>query len=137
MASVPHSAMTVAGAACLAALCGALGIASATAAEEGGNSAQDLRWETDFFDVPLERHVVPVGNVAASALKPLTRCDDFVANEVQSETAMMGIRMMFSTLPAALAIAGAVFIFFYRIDARTIQRMEDELATLHAPAAAT
>jgi GPH family glycoside/pentoside/hexuronide:cation symporter len=61
----------------------------------------------------------------------------FVANEVQSDTAMMGIRMMFSILPAALAIAGAVFIFFYRIDARTIQRMEDELATLHAPAAAT
>jgi GPH family glycoside/pentoside/hexuronide:cation symporter len=55
----------------------------------------------------------------------------FVANEVQSETSMMGIRLMFSILPAALAILGAMFIFFYRINAQTIRTMEAELALRH------
>lgn len=55
----------------------------------------------------------------------------FVANEVQGETAMMGIRLMFSILPAVLAIMGAVFIYFYKIDAQTINQMEAELARLH------
>jgi GPH family glycoside/pentoside/hexuronide:cation symporter len=55
----------------------------------------------------------------------------FVANQLQSETALMGIRLMFSILPAALAVAGAAFILFYRIDADTIRQMEDDLAKLH------
>ncbi|MFK7828850.1 MAG: MFS transporter [Congregibacter sp.] len=55
----------------------------------------------------------------------------FVANEVQSETSMLSIRLMFSILPAVLAIMGAMFIYFYRIDAHTIRQMEDELAELH------
>ena len=61
----------------------------------------------------------------------------FVANEAQSDTSLLGIRMMFSILPAALAILGAVFIYFYRIDAETISQMEDDLAKIHgAPATA-
>jgi GPH family glycoside/pentoside/hexuronide:cation symporter len=55
----------------------------------------------------------------------------FVANESQSPESLMGIRMMFSVLPAALAIMGAVFIFFYRIDRETIREMEDDLAQVH------
>jgi Na+/melibiose symporter-like transporter len=47
---------------------------------------------------------------------------------------MMGIRLMFSILPAALAILGAMFIFFYRIDAQTIRTMEAALAVRHAKA---
>jgi GPH family glycoside/pentoside/hexuronide:cation symporter len=60
----------------------------------------------------------------------------FVANEAQSDTSLLGIRLMFSILPAVLAVCGAVFIFFYRIDSITIKRMEDELASLHVPTAA-
>ncbi|WOJ94558.1 MFS transporter [Congregibacter variabilis] len=59
----------------------------------------------------------------------------FVANEVQSETSMMGIRLMFSILPAALAVLGAAFIFFYRIDQETIVEMEEALALRHAKTA--
>jgi GPH family glycoside/pentoside/hexuronide:cation symporter len=71
--------------------------------------------------------------VGAGVLGMVLGSFGFVANEVQSETSLMGIRLMFSILPAALAVAGAVFILFYRIDARTIRRMEDELAMLHSP----
>jgi GPH family glycoside/pentoside/hexuronide:cation symporter len=56
----------------------------------------------------------------------------FVANDVQSDTAMMGIRLMFSILPAALAVCGAMFIFFYRINVDTIRTMERELAIRHS-----
>ncbi|NND82544.1 MAG: MFS transporter [Gammaproteobacteria bacterium] len=52
----------------------------------------------------------------------------FVANEVQSEESLQGIRFMFSVLPAILAILGAVAIFFYKIDAKMIRQMETELA---------
>ncbi|MEL7044989.1 MAG: MFS transporter, partial [Pseudomonadota bacterium] len=71
--------------------------------------------------------------VGAGVLGIVLGAFGFVANEVQSEGSLLGIRLMFSILPAALAIAGAVFILFYRIDARTISRMEDELAALHEP----
>ena len=52
----------------------------------------------------------------------------FVANEVQSATSIAGIRFMFSVLPAALAIAGAIAIFFYRLDSRKIKQIELELS---------
>ncbi|MEO1081652.1 MAG: MFS transporter [Pseudomonadota bacterium] len=71
--------------------------------------------------------------VGAGVLGIVLGAFGFVANEVQSEGSLLGIRLMFSILPAALAIAGAVFILFYRIDARTISQMEDELAALHEP----
>lgn len=56
----------------------------------------------------------------------------FVANEVQSDSSLFGIRIMFSILPAVLAVLGAIFIYFYRIDAQTIRQMELELANLHS-----
>jgi GPH family glycoside/pentoside/hexuronide:cation symporter len=51
----------------------------------------------------------------------------FVANEVQSETSMLGIRFMFSVFPAILAVIGVIAIWFYRIDSSLIARMEREL----------
>jgi GPH family glycoside/pentoside/hexuronide:cation symporter len=39
----------------------------------------------------------------------------FVANEVQTPTAMAGIRFMFSVMPAVLAVLGAAAIFFYKL----------------------
>ncbi len=57
----------------------------------------------------------------------------FVANVEQTETAMAGIRFLFSILPALLAIAGAVAILFYRIDRKMLGTMERELKERHAP----
>jgi GPH family glycoside/pentoside/hexuronide:cation symporter len=51
----------------------------------------------------------------------------FVANEVQSESAMTGIRFMFSFLPTIFALLGVIAIYFYRIDRATLQTMEQEL----------
>jgi len=51
----------------------------------------------------------------------------FVANEVQTPESLAGIRFLFSLMPAALALAGAVSIFFYRIDSNTIKNFERDL----------
>ncbi|MEM7277733.1 MAG: MFS transporter [Pseudomonadota bacterium] len=51
----------------------------------------------------------------------------FIANEVQSESSLAGIRFLFSILPALLAIAGAIAIYFYKIDAKTIRTIEHDL----------
>lgn len=56
----------------------------------------------------------------------------FVANEVQTDSAMLGIRFMFSIFPAILAIIGVIAIYFYRIDSSLISRMERELGERHA-----
>jgi GPH family glycoside/pentoside/hexuronide:cation symporter len=56
----------------------------------------------------------------------------FVANEVQTDSAMLGIRFMFSVFPAILAVIGVVAIYFYRIDSSLIARMERELEERHA-----
>ena len=53
----------------------------------------------------------------------------FVANEIQSESAMFGIRFMFSIFPAIFALLGVIAIFFYRIDNATLQQMERDLTT--------
>ena len=74
--------------------------------------------------------------VGAGILSLVLSIFGFIANEAQSETSLMAIRSMFSLAPAALAILGAFFIFFYRISQDTIAQMEAELADLHDPVAA-
>jgi GPH family glycoside/pentoside/hexuronide:cation symporter len=51
----------------------------------------------------------------------------FVANEIQTESSLAGIRFLFSLLPALLILLGSVSIFFYRINSETIARFEREL----------
>jgi GPH family glycoside/pentoside/hexuronide:cation symporter len=51
----------------------------------------------------------------------------FVANEVQSETALFGIRFLFAIVPTVLALLGVVAIYFYRIDSHLVARIEQEL----------
>ena len=51
----------------------------------------------------------------------------FVANAVQTPTAMFGIRLMFNILPAVLFAAGAACMLFYRINRSTLQRIEAEM----------
>ena len=56
----------------------------------------------------------------------------FVANEIQTESAMFGIRFMFAIFPAIFALLGVAAIYFYRIDSDTLQRMETDLAANRA-----
>lgn len=51
----------------------------------------------------------------------------FVANEVQTESAITGIRMMFNVLPAIFFLTGGLLMFFYRIDRKTLSLVEKEL----------
>jgi GPH family glycoside/pentoside/hexuronide:cation symporter len=58
----------------------------------------------------------------------------FVANEIQSESSMLGIRFMFSVFPAILAGIGVIAIFFYRIDAKMLRTIEKDLVERHGTA---
>jgi GPH family glycoside/pentoside/hexuronide:cation symporter len=51
----------------------------------------------------------------------------FVANEVQTESSIMGIRLMFTVFPGVLAILGTLAFLFYRLDQKTISQIESEL----------
>ena len=51
----------------------------------------------------------------------------FVANEVQTDSAITGIRLMFNVLPAIFFLAGGLLMFFYQIDRETLHRIESEL----------
>jgi GPH family glycoside/pentoside/hexuronide:cation symporter len=51
----------------------------------------------------------------------------FVSNEVQSSTALLGIRLMFSIFPAVLAALSAIAIIFYRLDAAKVTQIEQDL----------
>ena len=52
----------------------------------------------------------------------------FVANQPQTETALLGIRLMFTLFPAFLSLLGAAAILFYRLDSTLVARIETELA---------
>ena len=51
----------------------------------------------------------------------------FIANEPQTETALLGIRLMITVFPAVLSLLGAVAILFYRLDRSLVGRIEGEL----------
>ncbi|MDQ8201514.1 MFS transporter [Pelagicoccus sp. SDUM812003] len=56
----------------------------------------------------------------------------FVANEQQSETSLLGIRLMTNALPALFFMLGGMLMIFYRIDRETLSRIEDELSERRA-----
>ena len=60
----------------------------------------------------------------------------FVANEVQTDTAIAGIRLMFNVLPAVFFLAGGLAMNFYQLDRATLTRVESELNERRAGAAA-
>ena len=51
----------------------------------------------------------------------------FVANTAQSDSSMLGIRLMFSLFPALLAILGIVAVVFYRLNEEKVSEIEIEL----------
>ena len=61
----------------------------------------------------------------------------FVANEVQTASAITGIRLMFNVLPAVFFLLGGLLMFFYRIDRATLAQVETELHERRAGAAAS
>jgi GPH family glycoside/pentoside/hexuronide:cation symporter len=51
----------------------------------------------------------------------------FVANAVQTDQAIVGIRLMFNVLPAVFFLIGGLLMFLYEIDRHTLSRIEAEL----------
>ena len=52
----------------------------------------------------------------------------FVSNEVQGESALTGIRLMFTAFPAMLAVLSAAAIYFYPLTGERVRLVERELA---------
>ena len=52
----------------------------------------------------------------------------FVAGEVHSESARMGIQLAFAIIPAAVLVPGSIALGFYRIDRAMLREIEDDLA---------
>lgn len=52
----------------------------------------------------------------------------FRPNAEQDDTALLGIRLMFSVVPGTLAVLNAVFLWFYPLDREETERMQAELA---------
>jgi len=55
----------------------------------------------------------------------------FIANEVQTDQSINGIRLMFSIFPAALAMAGVVAVLFYPLRDKKVAEIEAELNRRH------
>ncbi|WP_164931311.1 MFS transporter [Erythrobacter sp. HKB08] len=56
----------------------------------------------------------------------------FVAGEVQSETAMLGIELSFAVIPALSLVPAMIAMLFYRLDHKTIARVEADLGIRRA-----
>lgn len=52
----------------------------------------------------------------------------FVGNAEQSEQSLLGIRLMFTLVPAALAVGGVVAIWFYPLSGDDVKEIERDLA---------
>lgn len=52
----------------------------------------------------------------------------FIANQGQTESALLGIRLLFTVFPAVLAVLSVVAIAFYPLGRRELETMERELA---------
>jgi GPH family glycoside/pentoside/hexuronide:cation symporter len=51
----------------------------------------------------------------------------FVANEVQTDFALGGIRMMATLVPAGLFVAGGLLLIFYKIDNPLLNKIEKDM----------
>ncbi|MBL7110958.1 MAG: MFS transporter [Bacteroidales bacterium] len=51
----------------------------------------------------------------------------YIANVDQSETSIMGIRLLMSFIPAAIALVVAVVLFFYKLDDKKVKTIEEDL----------
>jgi GPH family glycoside/pentoside/hexuronide:cation symporter len=58
----------------------------------------------------------------------------FVPNIVQSDTALNGIKLLVSVIPGILYMSCALFMIFYKIDAKTTTLMKKELDSRRKPA---
>lgn len=52
---------------------------------------------------------------------------NYVANEVQTDTSITGIKLLVSVIPGVLYMSCAIFMYFYNIDARTTDLIKKEL----------
>lgn len=57
----------------------------------------------------------------------------FVANQPQADSSLLGIRILFTLIPGAFALIGAVIICFYPLDDKMVAQIERDLAARPDP----
>ena len=72
-----------------------------------------------------------IGGAGAGALLGLV---GFVANQEQTPETLDGLRIIFSLLPGALAVANGLVLLLYPIQDETVEQMGRELAESRAAA---
>jgi sugar (glycoside-pentoside-hexuronide) transporter len=77
-----------------------------------------------FFSF-VQKLGMALGGALAAYVLDLT---GYVANAAQSETALAGIRSLFNLLPAGCSLACLIALLFYRLDAKTFERIKGEIA---------
>jgi GPH family glycoside/pentoside/hexuronide:cation symporter len=61
----------------------------------------------------------------------------FVANQAQTPEALLGIRVLFTFVPAAFAAIGALLLLLYPLNDKLVAQMERDLAARTAPDSTT
>ena len=56
----------------------------------------------------------------------------YIANAPQTDDALMGIRMLFTFIPAAVALLNVVALTFYNLSDSEVAKLEKELQARHA-----
>ena len=51
----------------------------------------------------------------------------FIANEIQTETAIQGIQLMFNVIPAVFFVLGSALMLYYRLDRQIMRKVELDL----------
>lgn len=95
---------------------------------------------SEYFDWKAHRNIagltvaasmfsLKLGGAMGSAIPGyILEATGFVANQAQGAGAIMGIRVMFNLVPAALCIAAALFALRYRLTADVMANIEADLA---------
>ena len=88
---------------------------------KNGNNAAGLTISASMFSLKF-------GSAVGGALPGfILAWFGFVANEVQSQDAITGIRFMFNILPSIFFLGGGLLMLLYRIDKATLLRVEKDL----------
>nr|WP_136250574.1 MFS transporter [Ningiella ruwaisensis] len=83
---------------------------------------------TSGLTVSASMFALKVGSAVGGALPAFVLgYVGFVANEVQTDATMMGLRVMATWLPAVLFALGGLMMLFYKIDKHTLAQIETDL----------
>ena len=65
--------------------------------------------------------------LGVSALTWILGAYGYIANQPQTASGLLGVRMIMSVYPSIFALVGMVFMFFYPLDKKMMVKIEEDL----------